>query len=272
MILKDLKWAFFGIGNFSVLVLDELKSNLILPNLIVTTPGKPQGRGLKIKDTPTKTWATQNNIPFVELESLKNSDKLSGFDLFVVASYGLIIPKNILGLPKYKTLNIHPSLLPKLRGPSPIVSAILEENETGVTIIELDEKIDHGPILVQEKLSIDWPPYAEDLEKELAKVGAQLLIKSIENIENKIAQDESKVTWSKKISKSDAEINLNDNPEKNLRKIRAYHVWPGAFFFQDNKRIIVKRARIENDSLVIERIIPEGKKEMDYSDFIRNRN
>lgn len=284
---NNLTWAFFGTDEFSTMVLDELKSQGFVPNLIITTEDKPKGRKLLLTPPEAKVWADKENVNCLQLKTLRNEESFSaikssvkeGFDLFVVASYGKIIPQNILDIPKFKTLNIHPSLLPKLRGPSPIASSILSEDETGVSIMRLDSEMDHGPILAQEKIDIDWPPYADELEKISAKVGAEMLAKIIPEWINgnvkEVEQNHNEATFCSKIQKSDGEIDLNDNPEKNLRKIRAYNIWPNAFFFETNgykkTRIIVKKAHIENGELVLDRIIPEGKKEMDYKDYLRGQ-
>ncbi len=273
-------WAFFGTSEFSVETLNELKKNGLVPNLIVTVEDKPKGRKLIITPPETKVWAEKEGVPILQLKTLKNSDTektIKGaineeFDVFVVASYGKIIPENILNIPKYKTLNIHPSLLPKLRGASPIQSAILKENQTGVSIIRLDTEVDHGPLIAQKKIEIEWPPYASDLEKLLAKESAQLLVKILPDWVGgklkEVVQEHSLATFTEKINKIDAQLNMQDAPELNLRKIRAFHVWPGAFFFINGKRIIVKTANIDNGLLVIDRVVPEGKKEMSYKDYL----
>lgn len=284
---NNFNWAFFGTDDFSIMVLDQLKEEGLVPNLIITTEDKPKGRKMLLTKSATKVWAEKEKIKYLELKTLKTKDSFdaiknssqSDYDFFIVASYGKIIPQNILDLPRHKTLNVHPSLLPKLRGPSPIQTAILEENETGVSIMRLDNEMDHGPLLAQEKLDIEWPPYADELEKISAKTGAKILAKIIPDwISGKIKevdQDHSLATICKKIEKSDAEIDLSQNPETLLRKIRAFNIWPGAFFFETNKgnkvRIIIKKARIENNTLVIERVVPEGKKEMNYSDYLRGK-
>lgn len=278
---NNLKFAYFGTSNFSVLILDELKSKGFVPSLIVTTEDKPKGRKLIMSPSEVKIWAEKEGIDFIQPKSLKTDDvylKLStlNFELFIVASYGKIIPQNILDIPKYKTLNVHPSLLPKLRGASPIQSAILGETETGVTIMRLDAEMDHGPIIAQQKITIvDWPPYAENLEEISAQTGAELLANVLPGwIEGKVIEKEqnhSQATYCKKIQKSDGELNLNDSPDVNLRKIRAYHVWPGAFFIDNNKRIIVKQAHLENTDLILDRVIPEGKKEMGYKDYLNGK-
>lgn len=286
MEINNIKFAFFGTGNISVTILNELKNKCFIPKLIVTVPDKPQGRKMILTPTPTKIWAQNENVPFIELKTLKKPEseeeikKYSeeGYDLFIVASYGKIIPQTILDIPKYKTLNVHPSLLPKLRGPSPIKSAILTENETGVTIMKLDAEMDHGPILSQKKVPIEnWPPYAEDLEKVLGEIGggmiSEILIPWIKGEIKEVEQEHEKATICQKIEKTDGLINLEDPADLNLRKIRAFHVWPTAYFFEKNtsKRIIIKKASVVSNELVIERIVPEGKKEMDYKDYLRGK-
>lgn len=282
---KELLFAFFGTPEFAVTILEELKTKGFLPKLIVTQEDKPQGRHMTITPPPTKVWAEKNTIPVYQPYTLRNGsafDNLkdvynaSNFDVFIVASYGNIIPDDILSLPKRGTINVHPSLLPKLRGSSPILGAILEEKETGVTIMHLDSEMDHGPIIAQREVIVsEWPPYAPDLEDLLAHEGGKLLAEILPGWVNgtvpESEQDHARATYTKKVKKEDAEINLADNPEINLRKIRGYAGWPNAFTFfeHDGKRIrvIIKTAKIEDGRLVLERVIPEGKKEMNFEDF-----
>ena len=283
---KKINWAFFGTDEFSTMILDGLNESGYIPNLIITTEDKTKGRKMLLTPPEAKVWAEKHNIKHLQFKSLKSPEvqeqiknECKDFDLFIVASYGIIIPQTVLDIPKFKTLNVHPSLLPKLRGPSPIQSAILSENETGVSIMRLDSEMDHGPILTQEKLDIEWPPYADELEKISASVGVKLLSEVIPGWISgeikEIEQDHSLATFCKMIEKKDAELNLNDSTEFNLRKIRAYAIWPGAYFFEQTGdkqiRIIVKKAKINEGKLVIERIVPEGKKEMDYSDYLRGK-
>lgn len=289
------KIIFFGGSDFSVLVLDELKTQNILPNLIITTPDKPKGRKLVLTPTPVKIWAQKNNIEVIDPVSLKKPVLINGqeilakdflvkqnWDLFLVASYGKIIPQSILDIPQKGTLNVHPSLLPKLRGASPIKSAILSENETGVSIMLLDAEMDHGPILAKEKI-ISWennnPPYEKDLAEMLGHKGGQMLAEVLPHwLEDKIKtkeQNHEQATLCGKIEKEDGQINLEDNPEKNLRKIRAYHQWPVAFcFFERNGqkiRVNIKSAHIEDEKLILEKVVPEGKREMPFADFMRGQ-
>ena len=289
------KFAFFGTPLFAEIVLDELKAKGFVPSLIVTVEDKPKGRKLVLTPPEVKVWAEKESVPYLQLKTLRDAEVVekiksfspdgfdpgtraehgTGWDFFVVASYGKMIPQNVLDIPKLGTLNVHPSLLPKLRGASPIESAILSESETGVTIIRLDAEMDHGPIIAQEQTAIDeWPPYFETLETTLAHHGGKLLADILSDwVDGKIEekeQDHHSTTVCGKIKKEDGLLDLDADPELNLRKIRAYHVWPTAYFFQDGKRIIVKRAHIENSELIIDRIVPEGKNEMDYSSYKNN--
>ena len=291
---NKIKWIFYGTTEFSVIVLEELRSKGFVPSLVVTVPDRPKGRYLATRSPSVKVWAERESVLVIQpekLSDLKTIEEIKKYsaDVFVVFSYGKIIPQNILDIPKHGTLNLHPSLLPKLRGPSPIKSAILSENETGVTIIKLDAEMDHGPILAQENVEVsEWPPYESDLENKLAHEGGKLLAKILPDwvagkIEGK-EQNHTEATYCKMIEKKDGEINLEDNAELNLRKIRAFHIWPTSYFYHANenthlrpgyggqgKRIIIKRAHIENGQLVLDSVVPEGKKEMSYRDFLRGK-
>ncbi|MES3004596.1 MAG: methionyl-tRNA formyltransferase [Patescibacteria group bacterium] len=283
--LNKLKWIFFGTSKFSVIILDELKKYGIMPMLVVTTEDKPQGRKLVLTPPPVKIWAESNKIPFLQLKTLRTDEafqeikKTSGdnIDLTVVASYGKIIPKNILDIPEHGTINVHPSLLPKLRGASPIESAILSEKETGVTIIKLDEEMDHGPILAQEKtvdIEENNPPYADDLEQKLAKKSVEILIPVFEKIINRtiepLEQNHSLATFCQKLDKKDALVNLSDDPVVNIKKVRAYqHLNPHFFDLNNkNKRVVIRKASIQNGVFTIEKVTPEGGKEIAHQDYL----
>lgn len=284
---KELSFAFFGTPQFAVTILEEMKSRGFVPKLIVTQEDKPQGRHMEITPPPTKVWARSNNIPVyqpqslrggIAFDTLKDTYNAGEFDVFIVASYGKIIPDEILSLPKRETINVHPSLLPKLRGSSPILGAILEEEKTGVTIMHLDSEMDHGPIIAQREISVsEWPPYAPDLENLLAREGGKLLSEIlplwVDGSIKETAQDHTLATYTKKVKKEDAEIDLSDDAELNIRKIRGYAGWPNAFtFFEQGKkriRVIIKTAEIVDGKLILLRVIPEGKKEMGFDEFER---
>jgi methionyl-tRNA formyltransferase len=232
---------------------------------------------------PAKIWADKHSIPVIQPDSLKTSEiesqlKSYDCDVFVVIAYGKIIPENILNIPKFKSLNIHGSLLPKLRGSCPIETAILQDQrKTGVTIIRMDKEMDHGPIVAMKEVIVEpWPPKAEDLGKEIVRSGSELLISIIPDwISGKIKeseQDHSQATFTKMIEKEDGLIDLNDDPYKNYLKIQAYHGWPSAFFYLNkngNKiRVKITQARFENGKLIIDKVIPEGRTETTYESLL----
>lgn len=270
-----MNFAFFGTDEFSVKVLETLKNRGLIPSLIVTTPDRPKGRKMVLTPPATKVWAMENNISYIQPERLKNFEfPTKTWDIFIVASYGKIIPQTILDIPQKGTLNIHPSLLPKYRGATPLESAILSEDlETGVTIMLVDSLMDHGPILAQVTTPLDSKWY-EELRDELAETGANLLADILpdwlaSSLEAK-EQNHEQATFTKKVTKEDGHIDLTDDPVLKFKKIRAYTPWPGAHFFTDRNgkqtRITIKKAHLTNDALVIDRVIPEGKPEMDWKD------
>lgn len=271
--------VFFGTPSFAVSVLEELTKTGIVPSLIVTAPDRPQGRGLLLTPPPVKLWAEKNFVSTLEPEKLDDAfiETLSSegpFDLFIVAAYGKIIPKAVLAIPRKGTLNVHPSLLPKYRGASPVEGAILSgEKETGVSIMLLDEEMDHGPVLMQETVSLAPLPFARDLEETLAHRGGALLARIIplwlEGTMKAEEQDHGKATFTKKIKKEDGLLLNTDSDETKWRKFRAYTPWPGIYFFMGEKRIVVKDAMFENGIFTITRVTPEGGKEMPYKDFLK---
>src|SRR5262249_41037008 len=143
-------FAFFGTPHFATVVLDALEAHGMLPALIITAPDKPQGRGLELSPSPAKKWAQERGIDVITPATLKDEQLIAElrnteWDVFVVAAYTKLIPKSILEIPKHGCLNVHPSLLPKFRGPSPALSAILaDERETGVSVMLMNEKMDEG--------------------------------------------------------------------------------------------------------------------------------
>jgi len=281
---NNLKIVFFGTTEYTIVVLDELKRAGIIPTLIVTTPDKPKGRKLISTPPPIKIWAEKESIDVVQPEQLTDKTFLeelqnTNWDLFIVVFYGKILPKKILEIPQHGVLNVHPSLLPKFRGPSPVQTAILEdERKNGISIILLDEEMDHGPIVAQARIEIDgWPPKENILSGILALEGGKLLAEVIPQwVAGHITseeQDHKSATYTDIIKKEDGLIDFNDAPYENYRKIQAYDTWPGTYFFtkRNGKKIRIKiiDASFSDGVLTIEKIIPEGKKEMKYEDFLR---
>lgn len=274
--------VFFGTPEVAVFVLDELASAGMTPALVVAAPDAPKGRGLVLTPPPAKVWAEAHGVPVLQPEKLDDAfiDNLRRInaDLFIVAAYGKIIPEKIFHMPKYETLNVHPSLLPRLRGASPIQSAILEEDGTGVSIMLIDAAMDHGAVVAQKKVPIDpWPPRSVDLERILATEGGKLLVEIIPQwVAGSLVrreQDHERATFCKKFTPADALVDIAGDPEIALRKIRAFDRSPRAHFFVERggkpMRVIITDADIEDSKLMIKRVLPEGKKEMAYADFMR---
>ena len=288
--------VFFGTPAFAVFVLEELHDAGITPDIIVTAPDKPAGRGLVLKAPPVKEWAEEHDIPVLQPETLKQpsvqppevaqnaeTEKAmdillnSEWDVFLVAAYGKILPKNIIDAPARGVLNVHPSLLPRFRGASPIESQILGDEKTvGVSIMQIDEEMDHGPIVAQATVTPEeWPLKASLLEELLAREGGRLLAEVLplwlKNEIEAVEQVHDQATFTKKISKTDGEIDLADDAYQNYLKYLAYDVWPGTFFFDRNgKRIKIINAEYKNDTFTPLTVIPEGKKEIPYDDFLRH--
>lgn len=270
---SNIQFAFFGTPDVAVETLEILKSNGYIPRIIVTSPDRPKGRGLALTPPPVKTWADTNNIPCLQPEKL-DSEFLSelrstNFELSVVVAYGKIMPENLINLPAKGTINIHYSLLPKYRGASPVESAVLNgDTETGVDIQQMALGLDTGDILVEEKVAILPDETAPALRSRLIQIGGELLAKSLQDIVagNITPRKQSETGMSKcgKIKKEDGLIDLAGDPIINYNKYRAYFGWPGVYFFKDGKRIKITKAKFENGQFIPERIIPEGKKEMDY--------
>ncbi|MEX2052322.1 MAG: methionyl-tRNA formyltransferase [Candidatus Paceibacterota bacterium] len=271
--MNKINFVFFGTPDVASETLEILKQNNYLPSLIVTSPDAKKGRGLQLQTSPTAVFAEQNNIHCLKPEKFDENfvDQLSAinYNLFVVVAYGKIIPEKILNIPKFGSINIHYSLLPKYRGASPVESAILNgETETGVTIQKMQYKLDAGDILTVEKINIELDETAPELRTRLINLGGNLLVKILPDITSgkikKVKQNEEEATYSKKIKKEDGLIDLDDNPIKNYNKFRAYAAWPRTFFFKNGKRIIITQAHLENGAFIIDKIISEGGKEMEY--------
>jgi methionyl-tRNA formyltransferase len=271
--------AFFGTPDRAVYVLDELKAAGILPSLIITQPDRPQGRKLLMTPPPVKVWAQKEKIEVLQPDDLSDKDFISrlkkgGFDAFVVVAYGKILKDEILDIPKRGSLNLHASLLPKLRGSCPIETAILQDDRnTGVSIIKMDRLMDHGPVIAsKEVVPSRWPLPADDLARELVIEGGKLFAQILPDwIAGKIEakeQDHSQATYTKKITKEDGLMNLGAEGYENFLKWNAYKGWPGSYFFtKANKRVVITDAEYSDGIFKIKKVVPEGKKEISWEDF-----
>jgi methionyl-tRNA formyltransferase len=277
-------FAFFGTPAFAVDVLNALESKGLLPALVITAPDRRQGRGMALTPSPAKAWATERGIDVLTPATLKDEALVAElanteWDVFVVAAYAKLIPKNILDIPRSGSLNIHPSLLPKFRGPSPALTAILEDQrETGVSVMQMTEKMDAGPVVAQAKVELEkqaWPMAGSEFEELLATEGGNLLAEVLPfYLKGEITpepQDESKATFTKKFTDADALIDLTGDARKNYLKIKAFDKGPRAYMLVNGKRVIIKDATFADGALTITKVIPEGKKEMDYRQFLQSQ-
>ncbi len=272
-------FAFFGTPEVASETLDILFGAGYVPKIIITSPDRRAGRGMHMTESRVSAWAKEHNIPCIKPEKLDDQFieefKKYNLDLSIVIAYGKILKDEIIKTPKLGTINIHYSLLPKYRGASPVEEALLRGDEiTGLSIQQMESKLDSGPIIAEQKVDIGKDELKTDLLKKLTKIGGELLRDKLEDIFNQKVelkpQDESGVSYCTKINKEDGQIGENSNPLLDYNKYRAFFGWPGVFFFHKGKRIKVTKARYENNSFIIERVIPEGKKEIDYSEFLRS--
>ncbi|MFA6158175.1 MAG: methionyl-tRNA formyltransferase [Candidatus Paceibacterota bacterium] len=279
---KTPRIAFFGTPDRAVIALDQLKHAGTMPALIVTQPDRPQGRKLVMTAPLAKSWAIENNISVLQPDNLADEAFLSilragDFDAFVVVAYGKILRKAVLDIPKHGCLNLHASLLPRLRGSSPIETAILrDERKTGVTIILMDELMDHGPILAQKVVEpATWPISTSELATLLVTEGGRLMAETLPRwIDGSIkaqGQNHAEATVTKKIIKEDGLMDLSADPYQNLLKYNAYKGWPSSFFFREmngkSTRIVITEATLEDGKFIIKKVIPEGRKEISWSEI-----
>lgn len=281
-----MKFAFFGTPDLAVTVLSVLEQNQLVPELVVTNPDAPVGRKQILTPSPVKLWAQARDIAVFQPLTLKDKTQLEPlitqtWDLFVVVAYGKLIPEWLINLPKHQTLNLHPSLLPKLRGASPIRSAILnDQQETGVTIMLLDAELDHGPILAQKPVPLPtWPIKGRELDQVLATAGGELLSQTIPAwAAGEItpqAQNHTQATFCTKITKDLSELSIDPyhlpqdhEAYQTYLKICAFDVWPETFFMYQGRRIKIKAAHLDNNqNLVIDTIVPEGKNAIDFQTY-----
>jgi methionyl-tRNA formyltransferase len=232
---------FFGTPEFSAIILEELIKNNFKPVLVVTAPDKPVGRNQVLTPPAVKLTAEHYGIPCLQPESLDLPDfKLvltnSQPDLIALAAYGPpFLTSQILSLPSFGCLNVHPSLLPAYRGASPIPHAILaNEKETGVTVIRLSAKIDRGDILAQERMPIALADTTQTLGAKLARLGGQLLVKTIPalvrgKIKPQPQPEKSPTPYCYQLKKEDGQIDWNKPADYIERQIRAFTPWPGAY-------------------------------------------
>jgi len=286
------KIVFFGGEPLGVPTLEALKKADIMPTLTVCNPDRPAGRGQKLTQPPVKTWALKHDIEVFQPTSYKQPEQLTlltdvQWDLFVVVAYNFILPKWLLDIPKHGVLNVHPSLLPALRGASPIRTAILEDQleSVGVTVMLMDEQMDHGPILEQTIIDIDesaWPLPGPELDTLLATAGGELLAEVIPAwLSGELSPQEQEhelATYSKRFTKEEAKIELDptalpagDVAYQLLCKIRAFAGIGDAYFEHQNVRVKIKKAELADDgTLRLLSVTPAGKSPMPFTQYLQS--
>ncbi len=296
--MDNLRVVFMGTPDFAVPVLQELIKNTNVV-LVVSQPDKCVGRKQILTKTPIKLEAEKNNIPVFQPTKIRlEYDPIleANPDIIITCAYGQIIPKVLLDAPKYGCINVHASLLPKYRGGAPIHHALIDgEEQTGITIMYMDEAMDSGDIISQEKYLIQEQDNVGTLHDILAKMGANLLIETLPSIlrgDNKrIKQDEEKVTFAYNIKREDEHLDFSKNGEVLKNQVRGLNPWPLAYLLLDKEEMKVLEVHfvkkevketgvileISKDTLGIscqdgilylDRIKPFGKKEMSIKDYL----
>ncbi|MFW5884669.1 MAG: methionyl-tRNA formyltransferase [Patescibacteria group bacterium] len=249
MQLKDAKVIFMGTSLFAREVLKDLLEKNTNIDLVITQPDRPAGRKKTLQSPDVKNLALEEGLNLKQFSELKEEEidfiKKQSPDLIIVASYGLIIPEKVLDIPRFGCVNIHPSLLPNLRGPSPIQTALWQNlKKTGVTFIKMTPGIDAGPIFFQKSININPDDIYPVLKKKLINLTKKFLTDSLEKyLNNKVVlkeQDHQKATLTKLITKKDGRIFWSSPAEEIYNKFRAFYGWPGIYSFIKTERFYKK--------------------------------
>lgn len=275
-------FVFFGTPYVARDTLALLVKSGYRPSLVVTSPDAPRGRGLAVAPSETKEWALEHTFPVIAPEKL-NAEALAairdvGASYAIVVAYGKILPTALIDSFPKGVLNVHYSLLPKYRGASPVQAALLAgDTVTGVTIQKMAPKLDAGDIIAQAETEIGPEETTRELRPRLIAIGAALLIEALPFYESgKLTpqpQDEAQATHAGKIEKEDGELSLSGDARANWNTYRAYAESPGTYFYADKGgkklRVKIAAAAWKDGVFLPTRVVPEGKKEMGYEDFLR---
>ncbi|HEX5774448.1 MAG TPA: methionyl-tRNA formyltransferase [Candidatus Paceibacterota bacterium] len=277
------KFLYFGTPYVARDTLVYLVERGFVPEAVITSPDAPKGRGLALAPSATKEWALAHDLPVLAPEKLDGelieSLRSYGAEYAIVVAYGKILPQTLIDLFPKGVLNVHYSLLPKYRGASPVESALLHgETTTGVSIQKMVLRLDAGDVIAQEEVAIRSEETTRELRPRLVTEGARLLADILPAYERGelagVPQDEAQATHFGKIEKKEGELDLAGNAESNWNKYRAYAESPGTYFFAECNgariRVKVVTATYENGKFVPLRVVPEGRREIDYADFVRS--
>ena len=295
--------VFLGTPDFAVPSLRALtRDPRFAVSLVVSQPDRPAGRGRRLQAPAIKLVADELQLPVIQPDTLRSAVAVaaladSGADVFVVVAYGEILRRSVLDLPRAGVLNVHPSLLPRYRGSSPIPAAILNgDDETGVSVIKLVRALDAGPILLQQAVPLTGAETAGALSARLAALAAEILPDAAAGwIEGRIVpipQDDAAATYTRELTKADARIHWNSSAVEIERLVRAMNPWPAAWTVLGGRRLVVLQSDISlnrhtlqpgtivagnrspavaaRDGLVyLEEVKPEGRAELSGIDWLR---
>ena len=293
-----MKIIFMGTPNFALPILKAIYESEHKILEVYTQPATKSGRGQKLNHSDIFNYAEKLNLKVRSPDTLETKEEINHIkklkpDLVIVVAYGKILPPKILNIDKLQFINVHASLLPKWRGAAPIQRAIMNmDSESGVSIMKIIQKLDAGPVLLQERIKINQEMSYEELSKKMSEIGAKLILNSIKLIENKkanfIDQKESEATYAKKIQKKESKIDWNESAKKNIAKINALYPNPGCWFDLSNTRIkIIKAIEIEKtgeagtildnkmtiacskNAIQILELKKEGKKQMLIDEYLK---
>jgi methionyl-tRNA formyltransferase len=236
--------------------------------LVITQPDRPASRGLKLNASPVKVAAQELGLDVYQPERIRDREAVDRLrrlspELLIVVAYGQIIPASILSIPKRGAVNVHASLLPHHRGAAPIAHAILAgDSETGVTIIKMDEKLDHGPVLAARKTVIGAREDALSLTSRLAQIGAQLLVETLQRLDavKPVEQDDEAATVAPRLHREDGALEWDVEPQEIARRVRALQPWPGATLPTKKGRVKVLSGHVEGDRFVPDIVQLPGKR------------
>lgn len=252
-----MKIIFAGTPHFAAAALQALLAQQFTVVAVLTQPDRPAGRGMQLTPSPVKQLAVQHGLPVLQPHSLKDTDiqrELAGYaaDVMVVAAYGLILPPAVLQLPRHGSLNIHASLLPRWRGAAPIQRAILAgDNETGITIMQMDAGLDTGDMLLKKSCPISLHDTGLTLHDTLATLGAEAIVETLHLLERgslaRTPQDDTLATYAAKLTKAEAQIDWTRDAAHLACAVRAYNPFPVAFATIDGTPIKIWRASVLPD-------------------------
>lgn len=251
-----MKYIFFGTEHWAAQFLEYLISHDLKPLAVVTQEDKKAGRGLNMEISPVKKVSLEHTIPIFQPKKCSSPEFIEHIkslqpELCVLIAYGQILPKELLDIPQLGFVNLHPSLLPHYRGPSPFQAPILNgDMETGMSIMIMDEQMDHGPILIQEHIQLDSQETSESLHEKVIEKGCPLLVQAILSLQKGTLtsqeQDHTRATYTKLIKKEMGNIDCSKTAESIERMVRALQPWPGTWFEWRGKRIKILKAQLLN--------------------------